>query len=148
MTLIRYQKPATRESSPYNNILDDFIKDLFIEDKKYSSNFFSVPPANVIESKIDFRIEIAAPGYEKSDFSINIDKNLLTIELNKSVDEAEDESYKYKEYNFNNFRRSFRISNKINTEKISAMYKNGILSVLLPKKEEAIEKPKREIKIS
>ena len=154
MTLVKYQKPGMiRNHDPKAfglgfGMFNELFNDNFTEERIHNRQFFAVPPANIVESKVDFRIEIAAPGYEKSDFAIEFEKNLLTISLDKSVDASEDEKFNMKEFDFSNFKRSFRINDKINTEKISAIYKNGVLQLALPKREEAIEKPKREIKIS
>lgn len=126
----------------------DLMNDMFNEEKLGNTADCSTPPANIIESKFDFRIEIAAPGFEKSDFKIDLDKMMLTISLNKNVDENTEEKCNYTEFNYNQFTRSFRLSDKIDTGKINALYKNGLLQVILPKKEEAIEKPARQIKIS
>jgi HSP20 family protein len=125
----------------------DLMNKMYTEERTCNQHF-AIPPANITESKFDFRIEIAAPGFEKSDFKIDLDKRLLTISLDKNVDDNEEEKYNLKEFNFNSFSRSFRISDKIDTEKINAVYKNGLLQITLPKREEAIEKPAREIKIS
>ena len=73
---------------------------------------------------------------------------MLSISLDKKTDENAEEKFNLKEFAYNSFSRSFRISDKINSEKINAIYKNGILQIILPKKEDAIEKPVREIKIS
>ncbi|NOQ27138.1 MAG: Hsp20 family protein [Bacteroidales bacterium] len=121
---------------------------MFTEERSSTNELNSSPQANILESKFDFRIELAAPGFAKSDFKIDLDKNLLTISLDKKVDENEEEKFNLKEFNFNSFSRSFRISDKIDTEKINAIYKSGLLQLTLPKREEAIEKPAREIKIS
>lgn len=147
MTLVRTNSPVSQRTNGYKTF-SDLVNEMFHEEKACNNQFIAIPPANIIESKIDFRIEIAAPGFEKSDFKIDLDKRLLTISLDKPVDENAEESFNLKEYNFNSFNRSFRISDKIDTEKINAIYKNGLLQVTLPKREEAIEKPAREIKIS
>ncbi|MCB2195355.1 MAG: Hsp20/alpha crystallin family protein [Bacteroidetes bacterium] len=147
MTLVRTNRPVSQRTNGYKTF-SDLVNEMFNEEKAYTNQFIAIPPANIIESKIDFRIEIAAPGFEKSDFKIDLDKRLLTISLDKPVDENAEENYNLKEYNFNSFNRSFRISDKIDTDKINAIYKNGLLQVTLPKREEAIEKPAREIKIS
>ena len=130
------------------NTFADLVNEMFTEEKAYKNQFNSIPSANIIESKFDFRIEIAAPGFEKSDFKIDLDKKLLTISIDKKVDLNEDEKFNLNEFNFNSFSRSFRLSDKINTEKINAIYKNGLLQLTLPKHEDAIEKPAREIKVS
>lgn len=147
MTLVRTHRPVSQRTNGYKTF-SDLVNEMFNEERAYTNHFFAIPPANIIESKIDFRIEIAAPGFEKSDFKIDLDKKLLTISLDKPVDENTEENYNLKEYDFNSFSRSFRISDKIDTDKINAIYKNGLLQVTLPKREEAIEKPAREIKIS
>ncbi len=145
MTLIRTNRPVS-QMNRYGNF-SDLMNEMLTEERSCNQHF-AIPPANITESKFDFRIEIAAPGFEKSDFKIDLDKRLLTISLDKTVDENEDEKFNLKEFNFNSFNRSFRISEKIDTEKINAVYKNGLLQITLPKKEDAIEKPAREIKIS
>ena len=149
MTLVKMNRPARHMHGNYNyRTFSDLVNEMFTEERACTNQFIAIPPANIIESKFDFRVEIAAPGFEKSDFKIDLDKKLLTISLDKKVDENEDEKYNMKEFNFNSFKRSFRISDKIDSEKINAIYKNGVLQITLPKKEDAIEKPAREIKIS
>ena len=145
MTLVRMNRPVSQMNryKSYSNLMNE----IFTEERSCNQHF-AIPPANITESKFDFRIEIAAPGFEKSDFKIDLDKRLLTISLDKTADENEDEKFNLKEFNFNSFNRSFRISDKIDTEKINAVYKNGLLQLTLPKREEAIEKPARDIKIS
>ena len=149
MTLVRTNRPVShmQRTNGYKTF-SDLVNEMFNEERACTNQFIAIPPANIIESKFDFRIEIAAPGFEKSDFKIDLDKNLLTVSLEKPVDENNEETYNIREYNFNSFNRSFRISDKINTEKINAIYKNGLLQIVLPKREEAIEKPAKEIKIS
>ena len=148
MTLVRMNQPVSNMNRFHGYKTFDEIANEMFNKEKACNQYFANPPANIVESKFDFRIEIAAPGFEKSDFKIDLDKNLLTISLDKTVDENTEEKYNLREFNFNSFNRSFRISDKINTEKINALYKNGLLQLILPKREEAIEKPAREIKIS
>lgn len=149
MTLVRMNRPVSQLNRTHGyKTFSDLMNEMFTEERVYPNQFIANPPANVLESKFDFRIEIAAPGFEKSDFKIDLDKNLLTISLDKAVDENSEENFNLKEFNFNSFNRSFRVSDKINTEMVNAIYKNGLLQVMLPKREEAVEKPAREIKIS
>ena len=148
MTLVRMNRPVSNMNRTHGyKTFSDLANEMFNEERVCNQHYAN-PPANIIESKFDFMIEIAAPGFEKSDFKIDLDKNLLTISLDKTVDENTEEKYNLKEFNFNSFSRSFRVSDKINTEKVNAIYKNGLLQITLPKREEAIEKPAREIKIS
>jgi HSP20 family protein len=149
MTLVRTNRPEMYMKGNHGyKTFSELMNNTLTEERACTNQYYAIPPANIIESKFDFRIEIAAPGFEKSDFKIDIDKKLLTISLDKELDKNEDENFNLKEFNFNSFNRSFRISDKINTEKINAIYKNGLLQITLPKREEAIEKPAREIKIS
>ena len=109
----------------------------------------SAPLANISETKEKFNIEIAAPGFNKKDFKINLENNILSISsevVNNNEDKVE--KYSRKEFYYNTFKRTFSLSKNIDTEKISAEYKNGILRIILPKLEEAKEKPIRDIKIS
>ncbi len=149
MTLVRMNRPVAQmnRNNGYRTF-SDLMNEMFTEEKTCRNEYTAIPPANILESKFDFRIEIAAPGFEKSDFKIDLDKRLLTISVDKKVDQNEEEKFNLNEFNFNSFSRSFRISDKIDTEKINAIYKNGLLQVTLPKREEAIEKPAREIKVS
>ena len=110
----------------------------------------SVPAVNVVENKEGFRIEVAAPGLQKSDFKLNLEKNQLTISAQKEQKEGEEANEKYsrREFKYSSFQRTFTLPNSVDGEKIVAAYADGILKVELPKREEAIEKPLREIEIA
>jgi len=109
----------------------------------------SVPAVNVVESKEGFRIEVAAPGLQKSDFKLNLEKNQLTISAQKEQKEEETtEKYSRREFKYSSFSRSFNLPNSVDGEKIAASYADGILNIELPKREEAKEKPLREIEIA
>ena len=109
---------------------------------------FSSIKARRWENEKDYIIELAAPGLEKSDFKIDIEKDQLTISVSKDKNEAGGADIKYtrREYNYQSFSRSINLSEDINKEAISAAYENGILRVVLPLKEE-VEPEKRTIKI-
>ncbi|WAC11125.1 Hsp20/alpha crystallin family protein [Dyadobacter pollutisoli] len=109
----------------------------------------SVPAVNVIESKEGFRIEVAAPGLQKSDFKLNLEKNQLTISAQKEQKEEDtNEKYTRKEFKYSSFQRTFTLPNSVDGDKIEASYSEGILSVALPKREEAKEKPARAIEVA
>ena len=78
------------------------------------------------------------PGRNKEDFNVAVDKGLLTISYEKK-EEAKNEDVKVvrREFNFQSFKRSFTVDEKINTEAIQAKYENGLLKLLLPKKAES-----------
>ncbi len=116
------------------------------------SNFFSgtngtVAAVNIIEAPDHYRIEMAAPGLKKNDFELKMDNGVLTISVNKEWKQEEGHEYRRREFAYYNFERSFMLPDTVDTDKIKATYKNGILTVTLPKKEEAKEKPPRKIQI-
>lgn len=124
----------------FNNNIGNFLG---------SDNFINQPSVNVMEGDDKFSIELAAPGLEKGDFDITIDKNLLTIAVSKEQREAvENERFTRREFSFSSFKRSFQIPETVNAANISAAYENGVLNLTLPKKEEAKALPKQSIKIS
>ncbi|CAG5009845.1 Spore protein SP21 [Dyadobacter sp. CECT 9275] len=109
----------------------------------------SVPAVNVVENKEGFKIELAAPGLQKTDFKLNLVKDQLTISAHKEQKEEENnERYTRREFKYSSFQRTFTLPNTVDGEKIVANYSDGVLSIVLPKREEAKEKPAREIEVA
>jgi len=109
----------------------------------------SLPSVNIKENETNFELQLSVPGRNKEDFQIEIDKDVLTVSAVVKNEEVErEEKYNRREFSFNSFKRSFTLPNTINAEKIEAEYQNGILSFVLPKKAEALPKPKRQIELS
>ena len=132
----------------YNNFFDNFLNNDY-SGCYYDSNSKRVPAANIIEGKDDFRIELAVPGMSKKDFKINLDKNILTVEGGKEIKNEENiEKFTRKEFSYNVFKRSFKLIDSVDSGKIDAKYSDGVLNIIIPKREEAKEKPIREIKVS
>ncbi|SDW89103.1 Hsp20/alpha crystallin family protein [Aequorivita viscosa] len=134
----------------WSNWLDDiFNRDL---SSVFTSNFntgISLPKVNIKETADAFMVEMAVPGLKKSDFQIDIDNQLLSISTEtKEENEQNEENYTRREFGYSSFKRTFTLPESVNDEKINAKYIDGILSILLPKKEEAKKKPARSIKIS
>ena len=111
---------------------------------KDSNNGFTVPPVNIHETTDAYHVELNAPGRNKEDFKVNLEKGLLTISYEKKA-EAENKDYKTirKEFSYSSFKRSFSVDEKINVAGIQAKYENGVLKVFLPKKEEVIVAPQQ-----
>jgi len=98
----------------------------------------STPSVNISERKDDYLVSVAAPGLKKQDFKINLDGNLLSISSEKEEStEKEEEKFTRKEYSYSSFERCFTLPDEVNTDKIDAQYKDGVLEITLPKKEEA-----------
>jgi len=103
------------------------------------------PQYNIKETNDEYKLELAVPGYVKEDFQINVEDKSLVIKVANEI--TREENYLQKEFDRVNFEKKFDLSDKINTEKIEASYENGILSLSLPKKEEARVKPPKLIEI-
>ena len=134
----------------FSNLLDDiFNRDL---PSVFTSNFntgITLPKVNIKETADAFIVEMAVPGLNKSDFHIDLDNQILSISTEKKEEKKHlKENYTRREFGYSSFKRTFNLPESINDEKINANYKDGILSILLPKKEEAKQKPSRTIKIS
>src|SRR5690625_272441 len=106
---------------------------------------------NVKENDYEFILEVAAPGMKKEDFKLELDNNVLSISSEKKEEkETEDKEEKFtlREFSYSSFKRSFTLPETVDHSKISADYKDGVLKIELPKREEAKVQPKRTIEIS
>ena len=143
----------TNSNANYANV-STWLDDIFNRDlpSVFTSNFntgMSVPKVNIKETADAFMVEVAVPGLKKSDFKLDLDNQVLTISTeSKEENEHKEENYTRREFGYSAFKRTFTLPDSVNDEKINANYTDGILSVLLPKKEEAKQKPVRSIKIS
>jgi len=98
-----------------------------------------IPAVNIKEQEKAFSIELAAPGLAKSDFKINVDKNIISVSVDKVKEqEVEGLVYSKKEYNYSSFSRSFTLPETVDYSNIDASYVDGILTVKIGKKEDAI----------
>ena len=133
------------------SLFNEFFNGEFLENPNFNNlaSDLTLPSVNIIETENLFEIEVAAPGMAKKDFKVELDNNILTISSeNEDSKEDENQNYTRKEFSYQSFLRSFRLpENKVDGNKINAKYKNGILFVSLPKKEEAKLKPVRMIEI-
>ncbi|RZJ29423.1 MAG: Hsp20/alpha crystallin family protein [Flavobacterium sp.] len=108
----------------------------------------SVPPVNIRETDNSFEVELSAPGKSKEDFNIELENELLTISSEyKNESTSEEGKFTRREFQYSSFRRSFTLPETVKDDDIKASYENGILKISLPKKEEALPKPKRQIDI-
>lgn len=134
----------------FSNIFDDFLNNDWSDWglKNYSRTNTTIPSVNIKENNDNFIIEVAAPGLEKSDFSIEVNQGTLKISSEKrGENEVEEESYSRREFSYQSFCRSFSLPLTVESDKIEAKYDRGILLVTIPKREEAKPKPVRLIDI-
>ncbi len=109
---------------------------------------WTTPSVNIKETEDHFALEVAAPGLKKSDFNIELDNGLLTISSEKKVEDTQEEGqYTRREYSFQSFKRTFTLPDSVDAASVSAAYEDGILNVVLPKKEEAKTQPPKTIEI-
>ena len=120
----------------FNNIVDDLFAEFPVLYKN-EQNWKGTVPVNIKETDKNYSIEIVAPGFEKTDFKVSLEEQLLTISAEKK-NEVKDENEKQirSEYSYRSFKRSFTLDEKTDGTKIDAKYVNGVLTLNLPKKEE------------
>jgi HSP20 family protein len=109
----------------------------------------SMPAVNIKEDEKRFTLDLAVPGIDKKDLRIEINEDVVTISSEQKVEKEETrDDFKRREFSYTSFCRSFYLPENVNKEKIEANYKDGILSVVLPKDEEEKAKLSRQINIS
>jgi HSP20 family protein len=114
-----------------------------------SNSTSSMPAVNIREDDKNYVLDLAVPGIDKKDLKIDINEDVLTISSEtKTESEESKDGYKRKEFSYSEFCRSFYIPENVKREKIEANYKDGVLSVSLPKQEEEKNKITRKIEIS
>ena len=135
-----------KKQSPITGLWSNILDQDFFGMPSYEHAAHTLPKVNVIEDHNGYKIELAVPGFEKNDFNIEIDDDVLSISLDKEID-TKTTTYNKREFNFGSFKRAFNLPESANSTKISAHYKSGILMVEIPKKEEAKPIPSRMIKV-
>ncbi|WP_223271750.1 Hsp20/alpha crystallin family protein [Algoriphagus ratkowskyi] len=142
---------------PSTSLYDDFpSRSLFdwldVAGFGRSSESSTSPSVNIAETGNDFRVEMAVPGMQKENFKVELDNNTLTIQAeashNSEESNGENVNYARKEFSYHSFRRSFYLPNTVENDKIEAQYQDGILKLIIPKREEAKPKPVKTIQIS
>jgi HSP20 family protein len=109
----------------------------------------SMPAVNIREDEKRFTLDLAIPGIDKKDLKIDINEDVITISSEQKVEKEEkSEDFKRREFSYTSFCRSFYLPENVSKDKIEANYKDGILSVVLPKDEEEKAKLSRQVKIS
>ncbi|MFP4090649.1 MAG: Hsp20/alpha crystallin family protein [Cyclobacteriaceae bacterium] len=147
MTLVKRQNG---NYPSFGSFFDDFLTRDFFDWSGQSVTGTSIPKVNIVETPDAFKVEMAAPGMKKDDFRIELDNNMLTISSEVKHEEEIPDNHQYtrREFSYQSFRRTFHLPDTVENERIKARYEHGLLSLEIPKKEEAKRKPSRIIKIS
>ncbi|MBN8675761.1 MAG: Hsp20/alpha crystallin family protein [Chitinophagales bacterium] len=146
MTLVKLNRKPFERS--FNSFVDDFFTELpGLFRNEAEPQWKGFVPVNIIETEKGYSLEVVAPGFEKTDFKVNLDQQVLTVSAEKK-EEVKDETKKQirKEYNYRSFKRVFTIDEKIEANNIEAQYVNGVLTLNLPKKE-TVKETAKEINI-
>lgn len=138
-----------RSMSPFwSSPLDRFFRSDF-PDFLGTDIVETVPSLNLTEDKNNYVIELAAPGLKKEDFNVNVDGNLLTVSCDKETEtkEERENGFSRREYNYSSFSRTVTLPDYADSDKITAKYLDGVLSLTIPKKPEAQKVATQKIKV-
>jgi HSP20 family protein len=133
------------------NWLPDVFNDLFNNDWMLKANA-TAPAINILETENEYKIEVAAPGMTKDDFSVRIDDdNNLVVAMEKQMGNAEEKKvshYLRREFSYSKFEQRMILPKNVDKEKIVAKMENGVLNVSIPKlREEELKKNLKLIEI-
>lgn len=140
MNLVRKQRNSFSPSLVNDWLTNDWLQPYSFENKQ-------LPAVNIQEMDQAFLVELAAPGLKKEDLQVEVEKDVLSIASEAEGKTEETGRYTRKEYNFASFRRTFSIPESVDSKKIDALYSEGVLTVTLPKRKEAVQEAKKSILI-
>ena len=114
--------------STFDNFFDNFLN--LTQNNK--SNYMTVPRANTIKTENGYSVEMAAPGFSRDEFELNIDNNTLTVSVNTEDTADYEKNVTVREYKFQSFTRSWALPETANIDGIEARYEAGILYINVP----------------
>ncbi|MFI5139033.1 MAG: Hsp20/alpha crystallin family protein [Sphingobacteriales bacterium] len=131
----------------FRTMMEDFWNtDRFFEKPIFTGDV--LPAVNIRETKSNYELEVAAPGFKKEDFKITTENGLLTISAEtKSELNEEKENYTRREFSCSSFTRTFSLPDNAIEDKIDANYKDGVLKIDLKKTEKSLP-AKKEVKVN
>lgn len=150
MTMVKFNRRPFETG--FNNLFDDFFAGLPVMNKHNGQGWNGFAPVNIKETDQAYYVELVAPGFDKGDFKVTVDDNILTISAQHQTDEKKEDTAENKtrelrrEYAYRSIKRSFTLDEKIDTTGIEAKYTNGVLALNLPKKAE-VKQAVKEINI-
>ena len=121
----------------------DLFKDLFAGDDFFQIRDSSIMKTDIKEKQDRYIIEMDLPGYEKENINLTLKEGYLEVsaEVNKESNSDENEKFVHKERYYGHCSRNFYVGEQITEEDIIAEFKNGILKITIPKKEQKKELP-------
>jgi HSP20 family protein len=142
MALLKYSRPnVDLHSKNFSDILDEF----FNESLNYRKDSF-MPSVDIAETENEFEVSVALPGMSKEDINVDLENGRLSISGERRFENEEnDKNFHRVESSYGSFNRSFQLPDTIDEDSIEAKYSNGVLNIIIAKRE---EKVKKQIKIS
>ncbi len=146
----REENPMLALHREINDLFDEFFRDFedsfgwpaALADRRGTARL--VPQVDVSETEKDILVKADLPGLEEKDVEVTLDDNLLTIRGEKRHEhEEKDRDYYLMERSYGSFERAIPLPEGIEQDKIAASFKNGVLTVTIPKTPEARSKTKR-----
>ena len=125
-------------------IFDEFFKNNW--NINVPNNSYSYPSINIKENDKEFVLELAIPGKCNKDFNIEIENRILNISI-LNDNQTSEYNYNIQEFNYSSFNKSYDLPESIDLEKVGSLYRNGILSITLPKRKEYQSIPKKIISV-
>lgn len=147
MTQVRFSRKPFETT--FNSLVDDLFAEMpvLFKNGNNQSQWTGFAPVNIKETEKNYSIDVVAPGFEKTDFKVNLEQDVLTISAEKKSETKNGgEKEIRKEYSYRSFKRSFTLDEKIDADTIEAKYVNGVLTLNLSKKEE-VKSASKEISI-
>ena len=147
--IIKRNQSNSENFPAWTSFIDELFNDKLDSVKNTDfSKGISSPKVNIKESVDAYILEMAVPGFKKSDFVIDLENETLSVSTEVKTDEVQTkENYTRKEFGYASFKRTFILPDTVEVDKIEATYRDGILSLNIPKREEAKPKPARKITI-
>lgn len=133
-----------KRQSYFPSIFDEFFSDNW--DIKMMNDKYISPSYNIKENEKEFVIEIAIPGKNNTDFNIEIENRSLLISTNN---ENENSNYTYsrRDFGFSKFEKTFDLPISVDNNKVNSYYRNGVLTINLPKRKEFQNSAKQVIEV-
>lgn len=138
--LVKRNYPLPQVNRFYNSLLDSFFNDSFLSESEEPVHWN--PRMEVEETQEEFLLNVEIPGLSKKDIDISVKDNVINISGEKKEKvRKKDSQYHLNEIRYGHFCRSFQLPNNVDVDKIKGNWKEGILTVEIPKTE--VAKPRK-----
>ena len=138
MTLVRFNSDNNKKKNAlmpgFTDVFDSIFNDTFFSDRMMSR----VPAANISESKDHYHVELAAPGLQKQNFKLSLERDVLSISVEQNLEnDSKERNFNKREFSYTSFVRSFTLPESADANGIEAKYENGVLCINILKREGA-----------